>query len=73
MDKMEKNVVVEKLEKIAGTDKVEFFSGTIFNVATGKCKLENKTGSVYGIAVKFPNILIKNKFLMVSIMEELQK
>lgn len=54
---MKKNVVIEKLEKIAGTNKVDFFSGKILNVGTEECELSNKTeiGSVYGIAINISN------------------
>ena len=48
----EKNVVIETLETMAGTDKVEFISGEILNVSTKKCRLSHGRGSLYGIAIK---------------------
>lgn len=49
---MEKNVVVDILEKIIGTDRVEFISGEILDVSTKDCKLSEYRGSVYGIAIE---------------------
>ncbi len=52
---MEKNEVIEILEKIVGTDKIEFISGNVLNVATSSCELSGERGSVYGIAIELNN------------------
>lgn len=50
--KMEKNIIIETLEKIVGTDAIDFISGNILQVGTDSCKLSNDRGSVYGIAIE---------------------
>lgn len=58
---MEKNPVVEILEKIVGTDKIDFISGDILDVGTGECKLSDERGSVYGIAIQIKDENDKEK------------
>ena len=49
---MEKNAVISIIEKIVGTDKIEYISGEILNCGTKHCKLSEIRGAVYGIAIK---------------------
>ena len=49
---MEKNAVISIIEKIVGTDKIEYISGEIQNCGTKHCKLSEIRGAVYGIAIK---------------------
>lgn len=49
---MEKNKIIEILEKKVGTNTLAFISGTIENPGTKDCKLSDERGSVYGVAVK---------------------
>lgn len=48
---MEKNQIVEILERVIGTDKIEYISGNIENIGTNECQLSNERGSVYGFAI----------------------
>ena len=67
---MEKNAVVLIIEKIVGTDKIEYISGEIKNCGTKECELTGTRGSVYGVAIKlkgsekddfFNNLINKKK------------
>lgn len=58
---MEKNPVVEILEEIVGTDKIDFISGDILDVGTDECKLSDERGSVYGIAIQIKDENDKEK------------
>lgn len=49
---MEKNAVVSLIEKVVGTDKIEYISGEIINCGTKDCLLAGIRGAVYGIAIK---------------------
>lgn len=49
---MEKNPVVEILENIVDTDKIDFIGGDILGVGTDECRLSDERGSVYGIAIQ---------------------
>ena len=49
---MEKNAVVSIIEKIVGTDKIEYISGEIKNCGTKECKMSGERGAVYGVAIK---------------------
>lgn len=60
---MDKNKVVQILEKYTGTDNITFLNGRITNVGTNDCKLSEDGSSVYGIAVKLENNEIKNFFI----------
>lgn len=48
---MEKNAVVSLIEKVVGTDKIEYISGEIINCGTSDCQLSENRGAVYGVAV----------------------
>lgn len=49
---MDKNIVVETLQKIIGNDQIDFISGEINGVGTKDCSLSDERGCVYGIAIK---------------------
>ena len=48
---MEKNIVIQTLENIIGTDKIDFISGEIIEPGTDNCKLSDYRGCVYGFAI----------------------
>ena len=50
------NKVVEILSKEVGTDYLSFISGEILNPGMNDCRLSEKHGSVYGIAVRLDTI-----------------
>lgn len=50
---MNNNIIIEVLNKIIGTNRIDFISGNILNVGTKECTLSNDRGSVYGVAIKF--------------------
>ena len=53
---MEKNAVVSIIEKIVGTDKIEYISGEIQNCGTKNCTMSGDRGSVYGVAIQLKGI-----------------
>lgn len=60
--RMNKNKVVEVLEKYIGTENRNFLNGKITKVGTNDCKLSEDGGSVYGIAVRLENNEIEEFF-----------
>ena len=48
---MEKNVIVQTIEEVVGTDKIEYISGIVENIGTEECSISPGRGSVYGVAV----------------------
>lgn len=49
---MEKNRIIQQIEIVAGTNRIEFISGTVNACGTKECILSDERGSVYGIAVE---------------------
>ena len=56
---MNRNFVIEILNKVIDEDIVSFFSGEIINIGKEECSLSNPRGSVYGILVEIKDQISK--------------
>ena len=63
---MEKNIVIQKLEEVVGTDALLYISGIINNCGTDNCEIEGEMGDNHvGLQARlmrlFPYLTRRNK------------